>query len=195
MAALNHAFVNHDARTAAERGMRVEGIDQLAAGALLYRFVQRADVRDDTCSASPWWFQQSAVRRILEAARMGHRGEDSVAGQAARMAALSATWPRSGANYLLAAKARAPLAFFWGAPRPVGKRSAAQTEATGLASGDDIHSLEHIPDPRCTQFFIPGLWDPALSGKAIRVVSRTKFSHSADLADGDIDTFLRQTGG
>lgn len=195
MDALNHAFVNKQARAAAARGMRIEGIDHLHAGSLLYRFVQRADVHDDRYVSSPWWFQQAAVRKVLEAARMGHRGDDSVAGQASRMAALSSTWPDSGANYLLVAKVAAPLVFFWGAPRPVGEATAAQQQASGLASGDDIHRLEIVPDPRCTQFFVPGMWDPDLSRKALRVVSRTKFSHSSDLAGGEVEAFLRQVGG
>jgi hypothetical protein len=190
MPAINGAYVNEAAHEDAQNGMRVEGVDCVNPGTMLFRFVQRADVKDEDYVASPWWFQLSTVRKVLEAARAGHRDSERVSDQATRMAALSSTWDRSGANYLLAAKVSAPLAFFWGPPCSVGKTSGNQKKASGLKSGSSIAELEVVPDPRCVQFYVPGMSDKALARKALRVASRTKFKHSIDLANGDIDVFL-----
>ena len=190
MHAVNGAYVNESAHQDAETGMRVEGLDYMNPGTMLFKFVQRADVKGEDYAASPWWFQVSAVRKVLQAARAGHRGSDSASDQATRMAALSSTWERSGANYLLAAKVAAPLAFFWGSPRSVGKTTPGQKKATGLQGGSSVEELEVVPDPRCVQFYVPGMSDKAMARKAVRVASRTKLKHSVDLANGDIEVFL-----
>lgn len=194
MHAINQAHVNETAHEHAQKGMRVEGIDYLQPGSTLYRLIQRADFADLKCIASPWWFQASAVRKILQAAREAHRGNSKVADQATKMAALSSSWPDSGANYLLVATVAAPLAFFWGTPRPVGKSCPQQDSASGLQSHDDVDDIEVVPDARCIQFYVPGVWDEALARKAFRVRSRTKFKHSTDLADGNVEVFLAKLG-
>jgi hypothetical protein len=174
--------------------MRIEGEDCLRPGSMLFRFVQRADVSDREYVSSPWWFQISAVRKILQAARSGHRGSDKADEQVSRMAALSQTWDRSGANYLLAAKVTAPIIFYWGAPKPVGKRRAEQGLASGLSNGESVTQIEIVPDPRCVQFYVPGMKKKELARKAFRVSSRTKFTHSVDLAKGEIEVFLKRIG-
>lgn len=191
MTALNSCYVNQGVWEKAEGGMRVEGVNDFSPGTVLFRFVQRADVADETYISSPWWFQASAVRRILQAARAGHRSESQASGQASRMAALSSTWAGSGAHYLLAARVIAPITFLWGAPRAVGKVQADQKVASGLNSESAVAEIEIVPDPRCVQLFVPGMWDKSLARKAVSVISRTKMKHSEALADGEIEVFLR----
>ncbi|TXH95314.1 MAG: hypothetical protein E6Q73_15000 [Pseudorhodobacter sp.] len=191
MPTLNSCYVNETTREVAESGMRVEGVSDFLPGTALFRFVQRADVADAIYISSPWWFQASSVRRILEAARAGHRGESLASVQASRMAALSSTWARAGAHYLLAARVIAPVTFLWGAPRAVGRVSPGQTAASGLHSDVMIEEVEIVPDPRCVQLFLPGMENPALSRKVVSVISRTKMRHSEALAEGEIEVFLR----
>ncbi len=191
MTALNSCYVNETARQVAEGGMRVEGANDFSPGTVLFRFVQRADVADEVYISSPWWFQASSVRRILQAAREGHRGESQASGQASRMAALSSTWARSGAHYLLAARVIAPVTFLWGAPRAVGMRNSGDERASGLDSGSVVAEIEIVPDPRCVQLFLPGMQDASLARKAVSVISRTKMKHSEALAEGEIEVFLR----
>ena len=159
--AVNEAYVNEESREFASKDMRVEGASSFQPGTVLHRFVLRADVADRSYIASPWWFQTSAVRKILESARSRHRGDSTADGQASKGAGLSKTWDdkkapaarQSGSQYLLTVKTFATLTFFWGAPRAVGLAQAGDKLATGLQSGSDIADIEVVPDPRCVQFF------------------------------------------
>jgi hypothetical protein len=188
VASINSPFVNEVNAQRASKGMRIQGIHELMPGGTLYRFVQRADLPTEKLLSSPWWFQSQAVRQILTAARSGHRGEDSVSGQASRMAGLSKTWQSSGAHYLLAAKVIGPLSVLWGTPLPIGT-APGSNRVSGL-DGDQATDIEVVPDPRCVQFYAPGMWDRSVYWKTLVVVSCTKFRHSQELADGEVEAFL-----
>jgi|GEM_PF-6704912 len=205
---VNDAYVNEASHEFASRGMRVEGTAHIDPGTVLHRFVLRADVADCIYVANPWWFQASAVRKILEAARQGHFGDSTASGQATKGAGLSKTWKNnadtmeedkidktkeSGSHYLLTVKTFASLTLFWGAPRAVGKADAKDKRAQGLQSGDDVAEIEVVPNPRCVQFFIPGMHE--IASKAVSVVSKTKLKHSTELAGGDVELFLRKVSG
>lgn len=191
MPALNSCYLDKAAWDEARSGMRVEGEGGFSPGTVLFRFVLRPDVANQEYISSPWWFQASAVRLILQAARAGHRGESLASGQASRMAALSSTWVGSGAHYLLAARVIAPITFLWGAPRAVGKVQADQKAASGLKSESAVVEIEIVPDPRCVQLFVPGMRDKSLARKAFSVISCTKMEDSEALAGGEIEVFLR----
>jgi hypothetical protein len=193
MTAINSTFVTDPFAQKASKGMRVQGVYELAPGARLYRFVQRGDLRREELLSSPWWFQGDAVRQVLLAARDGHRGDSTVPGQAAKMAGLSSSWEGSGANYLLAARVIGPLSVFWGNPRSIGIAAPGDTP-TGLTGGQATE-IEMVPDPRCVQFYAPGMWEEAVFRKTAAVVSYTKFAHSEDLARGDVEVFLSKVSG
>ena len=201
MPAINEAFAMDDKTLRhACGGLRIEGTTVLQPLTILHRFVARADVSNEVYVASPWWFQASAVRKVLEAARSGHRDDFTAQGQASKGAGLSEKWKQeepckvqSGSHYLLTVKTIAPLVTFWGAPRAVGAVVGRPKEASGLKFEDDVAEVEVVPDPRCVQFYIPGMRDIAF--KAVAVVSKTKMKHSTDLAGGDIEVFLRKAAG
>lgn len=191
MATINSAFVDEASAARASRGLRIEGVTEFWPGAILYRFFQRSDTRDADCIKSPWWFQGSSIRRILSAARDGAGGSSSVATQAARKAGLSEAWADSGANYLLCARVAAPISVLWGPPRPIGKLVGSDV-VSGLADGADVDEVEVVPDPLCVQFYVPGMWQPEIAAKAVRIRSRTKFKHALELEQGEIEAFLRR---
>lgn len=193
MASLNSTFVTDANAQRAAKGMRIQGMHELMPGGTLYRFVQRADLPAEKLLSSPWWFQAQAVRQVLTAAREGHRGDDTVSGQAARMAGLSKSWAGSGAHYLLAARVIGPLSVLWGTPLPIGT-SPGSSGVSGLA-GDQATGIEIVPDPRCVQFYAPGMWDKSVYWKTVTVLSCTKFKHSEELADGEIEAFLSRVSG
>lgn len=188
---MNLTHVNEATRARAERGLRVEGITEVHPGSVLFRFFQRADIRDAALLSSPWWFQMSVVRRILDAARSSPAGGPAVAEQAQRKAGLSETWRDSGAHYLLTARVLVPISLFWGSPRPIGRISSEQ-QVSGLANHADAHEIEVVADSKCVQFYVPGVWDDRLRPQMLRVLSRDKFKHSVELAAGDIEGFLRR---
>lgn len=191
MSTINSTYINKASRTSASKGMRVEGEMSIWPGAVLFRFLQRADVRDADCVGSPWWFQASVIRKVLNAARDGAGAENRPALHATRKAGLSKSWARSGANYLLCAKVTAPISLYWGPPRPIGTSAGSQT-VSGLCGGGDVDEIEVVPDPQCVQFFIPGMWEPKVASRAVKVLSRTKFKHSVELEQGEVEAFLRR---
>ena len=160
-------------------------------GAVLFRFLKRSDVRDADCIGSPWWFQGSVIRKVLSAARDGAGGANSPAMHATKKAALSQSWADSGANYLLCVKVTAPISVLWGPPRSIGK-AAGSRRVSGLLDGANVDEVEVVPDPQCVQFYIPGMWEPKVASRAVKVLSRTKFKHSVELEQGEVEAFLRR---
>ncbi|WP_322060448.1 hypothetical protein [Paraburkholderia sp. J63] len=196
----NGADLTQAAADDASRGLRIEGTHTLESGSYLFRLVERADTPDAGCISSPWWFQESTIRKILLKARdhceyAGIALNNAACKQAREAAALSATWAGSGANYLLVGKIIAPVAFIWGAPKPVGLERENAPAATGLNTGATIESIECVPNPLCVQFYLPGMRDTRMASKCISPQGRFKFSHSPELAEGDIEGFLRKVKG
>jgi hypothetical protein len=191
---INSTYINETSRARAERGLRIEGIAEAQAHSLLFRFFLRADFKDATLLSSPWWFQAAVVRRILDAARRSSAGGRAVAEQAKNKAGLSKSWLDSGAHYLLTAEVVSPISLFWGSPRPVG-RTGQDPLASGLADHADVGEVEVVPDSKCVQFYVPGTWDERMRPRMLRVVSRAKFKHSAELEAGDIEGFLQRVSG
>ena len=153
----NHAFFNQQEAEAAETGLRITGTITLEYGFTLFRFVSRADRRPVSCASSPWWFQSTAVRNVMNDARDSRR---SIASEAKENAAVADAWQNS-CQYLLIAKVYYPLKCFYGPPRVVGKTSL-KVPLSGLPDKADIrkHAYEavglQIPDYSVGQFYIPG---------------------------------------
>jgi hypothetical protein len=198
--AANGAELTQTAADDASSGLRVEGTNTLEPGSYLFKLVERADVPDEKCMLSPWWFQESVVRKLLINARdsreyPGITLNNAACRQAREDAALSTTWLGSGSNYLLVGKVIAPVSFIWGAPRAVGLASSNESRATGLSAGSNVESIERIPNPLCVQFYLPGMRDPKMALKCISPQGKFKFSHSEELAAGDVEGFLRKIKG
>jgi hypothetical protein len=153
----NNAFVNQQEADAAETGLRITGVTTLEFGFVLFRFVGRADRTPISCASSPWWFQASAVRNILNDAR---QTQATISHSAQMNAAVAAAWKNS-CQYILVAKVYYPLKCFYGPPRPVGKTSH-KAAISGLP--DKAHLQRNafeaegilIPDYSVGQFYIPG---------------------------------------
>jgi len=194
MRSINLNHMKQDATQRAAQGMRIQGSTQISVGAVLFRFVADAVTSDQVCVKSPWWFQSSAVRQILIAARQGHRGDYSSASQARKRAALSDTWIGSGANYLLSAKLLEPLQVLWGVGRPIGTKSGHQG-TVGLDGAGEVTEIETVADSQCVQFFIPGMWLPDIALKAVQVIARSNLAENPELEQGEIELFLAHASG
>ena len=49
------------------------------------------------------------------------------------------------------------------------------------------------PTPNaCSSIYIPGMWEPKVASRAVKVLSRTKFKHSVELEQGEVEAFLRR---
>jgi hypothetical protein len=193
--AVNSVAVTQEAADHASIGLRVEGMSTLLPDSIIFKLLLSSLETDWKCMLSPWWFQESSIRKMLIAAR-DHREyahvslNNAACMQAREDAALSKTWGKSGSNYILVGKVIAPVRFLWGAPKSVGSEKATSTIAQGLHNGSNIADLERIPNPLCVQFYIPGMSDPKIAVQCIAPQGRFKFAHSEELATGNIDAFL-----
>lgn len=198
--AVNGAELTQIAADDASTGLRIEGSSLLEPGSYIFKLVERVDKPDTECILSPWWFQESSIRKLLIDARdhREHAGislNNAACKQAREDAALSTTWPGSGSSYVLVGKIIAPVSFIWGAPKPVGLVTGNMPYATGLNTGSNVDSIELSPNPLCVQFYLPGMRNPKLALKCISPQGKFKFSHSEELVAGDIEGFLRKIKG
>lgn len=197
---INSSAFTNVAKADAERGLREEGTTILWAGSFLFKFVQRADIPDEVSLLSPWWFQESAIRRILIKAR-DHRSNEGITLnnatclQASEDAGLSKNWKNCGANYILVGKVIGPVKVIWGAPKPVGVEMTKSGFTSGLEFRSDVESIEIIPNPQCVQFYVPGMRNPNVARKCITPKGKFKFTHSEELASGKIEEFLNRIKG
>jgi hypothetical protein len=198
--ATNAGEFTQKAKDDAGRGLREEGTTIIWPGSFLFKFVERADIPDKISMLSPWWFQESAVRRVLLKAR-DHRSNAGITlnsaacVQAREDAGLSKTWDGAGANYILVGKVISPVKVIWGTPQPVGVQNAAHGGTSGLQDGSDVESIEIIPNPQCVQFYVAGMRDPLMARKCIAPKGKFKFSHSEELASGMVEEFLTKIKG
>jgi hypothetical protein len=198
--AVNASELTPAAKQDASRGLRDEGTLVLWPGSFLFKLVERADKSDSDLMLSPWWFQEAAIRKILVDARdqrnnSGITLNNAACMQARENAGLSRMWNGSGANYLLVGKVIGPVEVIWGAPKPVGVLTGGDDSTSGLETGSNIESIEIIPNPLCVQFYLPGMRNHLIARKCISPKGKFKFAHSAELASGDIEGFLRTVKG
>lgn len=200
---LNAAYVNQDSWKSANKGMRIQDTTEIGADAVLLRFYKEATTPLQRTLRGPWWFQGKEVRKMLQSARSsGEQVPDVVRSNAG----LSRAWKDSGANFVVSVRLRTALTVYWGDPRPVGYTLYQDEEENGRVtvtrkpsgleeSGDTIGWMPIVPDPRCTQFFIPGTWEPRLVDKMFEVVATQSLAGNPQLEAGDIESFLRKARG
>ena len=203
LSTLNAAYVNQDSWRRASAGMRIQDLSSVKPGAVMFRFYEKATASARQCMTNPWWFQGKEVRKMLQNARR----LDKPAPEVVRSnAALSPEWDGSGANFIISVRVRSPVTVFWGDPKPVGWVMTEKQQNggnvivpahTGFDSGSDLvkDEMPIVPDPRCTQFYVPGAWESRLTEKMFETVAQLSLADNKQLDAGDIESFLRSARG
>lgn len=213
---LNDSYCTQEISEHAGKGMYIEGTDIFAPCTIIYKFVESSEIKSAIQMASPWWFGESTLRKVLLNARDLRHLVDSFDAKAAAKtarenAALSKNWKNSegylmaGANYLLVGKLLSLTRCWYGKPKVVGVQHAvSEAEKKLIEEGkyyskvnpvfgidgymDTVGYIELIPDPRCTQLYFPGMRE--IANRLVIAKKRVRLRNNIDLNNGEIETFI-----